>query len=258
MLNLTPKDLIHQLRLDCQIPNILSAIASRKIIVSTAASCGIAVEPEEIQQAADNLRVAKKLVKASDTLEWLKKHHLSINEFEELVQTNILAAKLAHHLFAKQVETFFFAHQIDYVAAVTYEVVLDNYNLALELFYALQEGEISFPEIARQYIQIPELRHMWGYQGIRRRVDFHPEIAAAVFACTAPQMLKPIAISSWVYLIWVEEIIHPKLDKQLREKIQQDLFAAWLKQQIEQLEIAIQIDDSNIELSQSPVPSYTM
>jgi len=33
-----------------------------------------------------------------------------------------------------------------------YEVVLDDEDLAMELFYALQEGEISFPE-AYQYIQ---------------------------------------------------------------------------------------------------------
>jgi len=29
-----------------------------------------------------------------------------------------------------------------------YEVVLGDEDLAMELFYALQEGEISFPEVA--------------------------------------------------------------------------------------------------------------
>jgi parvulin-like peptidyl-prolyl isomerase len=97
---------------------------------------------------------------------------------------------------------------------------------------------------------------MWGYQGIRRRADFRPEIAASVFAATPPQILKPIVTPKGVHLIWVEEIIHPKLDEQMRAKIQQDLFAGWLKQQTEQLEIVIQIDaSSNSHSSQQPLPS---
>jgi len=42
----------------------------------------------------------------------------------------------------------FVEHQLDYAQIVMYEVVLDDEDLAMELFYALQEGEISFPEVA--------------------------------------------------------------------------------------------------------------
>lgn len=73
-----------------------------------------------------------------------------------------------------------------------YEAVLDDEDLALELFYAIQEGEINFQEVARQYIQDTELRRCRGYRGIRYRKDLKPEIAAAIFAATPPQILKPI------------------------------------------------------------------
>jgi parvulin-like peptidyl-prolyl isomerase len=255
-LNISNQDIIRHIRLECQMPNVVEGIAARKIIAKAAASTGIKVEPEELQQAGDNLRLAKKLVKAADTWTWLKTHNLSLDEFEEIVHTSVLSAKLANYLFAKQVESFFFAHQLDYVAAATYEIVLDNKDLALELFYALKEGEISFPEIARKYIQNPELKHTWGYQGIRCRREFPSVIASSVFAANAPQIIKPIETSKGVYLIWVEKIFHPKLDKQMRAQIQQDLFATWLKQQIEQLEIVIQINlDSNSLASQGLLPS---
>ena len=106
---------------------------------------------------------------------------------------------------------------------------MEDRDLALELFYAFEEGEITFSEIARLYIEDPELRRAGGYQGVRHRVDFRPEVAAAVFAASPPQILKPITSPKGIYLIWVEEIIQPELDENLREEIIAELFTDWLK-----------------------------
>ncbi|MCC5629415.1 peptidylprolyl isomerase [Nostoc sphaeroides CHAB 2801] len=240
-------DIIHSLKLSCQIPDVVEAIASQSIITKTAQELRITVTPEELQQEGDDLRFAKKLVKAKDTWTWLEKHHLSVNEFEELAYNNILSRKLANHLFSDQLEKHFYEHQLDYVAAVTYEVIFEDRDLALELFYALEEGEINFPEIARLYISEPELRRAYGYQGLRYRKDFRPEIAAAVFAAAPPNALKPITTPKGVHLIWVEEIIQPQLDEQLRQKIITESFSNWLKQQINAMRIVTQIDsDANV------------
>ncbi|MBD2773638.1 peptidylprolyl isomerase [Iningainema tapete] len=242
MLNISGEDIIHQNKLSCQIPSIVEAIAKRKIIASVAKEVGVEVEEEELQEEGDRLRMANKLVKATDTWAWLKKHHLSLDDFEELARHNILAQKLPNHLFSHQVEPFFFEHQTNYVQAVTYEIILDDYDLALELFYSLQESEASFPQIARQHILDPELRRTWGYQGVRNRQDFLPEITAVIFAANPPEILKPIVTAKGVHLILVEEIIQPKLDEKLRQKIITDLFEAWLKQQIETAQTTIQLD----------------
>ncbi|MBH8565132.1 peptidylprolyl isomerase [Nostoc sp. CENA67] len=244
ILNISTEDIIYHIKLSCQIPSILEAIATRKIIADTTEKEGIEAETEELQQAADNMRLANKLVKAEDTWAWLEKHHLSLDDFEEIVKTNLLSAKLANHLFADKVEPFFYAHQIDYSGAVTYEVILDDEDLALEIFYALQEGEISFQEIARQYIQNPEIRRAGGYQGIRHRTDFRPEIAAAVFGATPPQILKPIITPKGVHIIAVEEIIKPQLNEQLRLQIIGDFFTNWLQQQIAGLEIVAKLQEN--------------
>ncbi len=244
VLNIANEDIIYHLKLSCQIPSLLEAIATRKIILDAAEKAGIEVETEELQQAADNMRLANKLVKAEDTWTWLEKHHLSLDDFEEIAKTNLISAKLANHLFADKVEPFFYAHQIDYTGAVTYEVVLDDEDLALEIFYALQEGEISFQEIARQYIQNPEIRRAGGYQGIRHRNDFRPEIAAAVFAATPPQIIKPIITPKGVHIIVVEEIIKPQLDENIRLKIMGDFFSNWLQQQLTAVEIVVQLQNN--------------
>ena len=247
IINISTADIIHSLKLSSQVPGLIEAIASQKIIQEAAQKAQITVTPVEVQQEGDNLRLAKKLVKAQDTLIWLEKHHLSVNEFEESVYNKILAQKLANHLFASQVEQFFYQHQLDYVAAITYEIIFDDKDLALEMFYALEEGETSFPEIARLYILDPELRSTYGYQGRRHRKDFRPEIAAAVFAASPPQIVKPIGTAKGVYLIWVEEITQPQLDESLREKIITELFNSWLKQQLDCIEIITHLDSNSLQ-----------
>ena len=251
IVKISNEDIIYHLKISCQIPGLLEAIASRKIITETAEKEGIAIEIAELQQSADSLRLVNNLVKAEDTWEWLRKHYLSLDNFEEIANLNLLSAKLAHHLFAEKIEPFFYAHQIDYSAAVTYEAVLDDEDLALELFYALKEGEISFQEIARQYIQNPEIRRAGGYQGIRKRSDFRPEIASAVFAANPPEILKPVITPKGVHIIVVEEIIAPELNEQMRIAILGDLFTNWLKEQINQLEIVATLAD-NTNFSYAP------
>ncbi|WP_066383649.1 MULTISPECIES: peptidylprolyl isomerase [unclassified Anabaena] len=244
------EDMIEHLKLSCEIPTILEAITTKRIITETAEKLGIEVSIAELQQAADSMRLANQLLKAEDTWNWLNRHYMSLDDFEEMAKINLLSAKLANHLFADKVEPFFYAHKIEYTGAVTYEVILDDEDLALELFYALQEGEISFQEIARQYIQNPELRRAGGYQGIRYRRDFRPEIAAAVFAATPPQILKPIITPKGVHIITVEEVITPQLDEPRRMQILRDFFTEWLQQQINAVEIIAEIPRvNNSELS---------
>lgn len=242
ILTVSPEDILYQLKISCEIPRLLEAIAVRKIIADVASKEGITIEIEELQQAADSLRLANKLIKAEDTWDWLAKHYLTLDNLEEIAHNNLLSAKLANHLFADKVESFFYAHQLDYNGAVIYEVILDDEDLALEIFYALEEGEISFQEVARQYIVNPEIRRAGGYQGIRLRSDFRPEIAAAIFAAHPPQILKPITTSKGVHIIIVEEIIKPELNTEMRIKIIGDLFSDWLKQQINSSNMLTQLD----------------
>jgi parvulin-like peptidyl-prolyl isomerase len=126
-----------------------------------------------------------------------------------------------------------------------YEVVLENENLAIELFYAVEEQEISFREVAEQYIQELELRRMGGYRGVLSRTSLTPEISAAVFAVTSPQLLKPIVTSRGTHLIKVEEFIEPQLDQEVYSQIMSKLFTAWLKQQAAQLEVAILMESNH-------------
>ena len=245
-ITITNKDILAQVKLSCKIPEFIEGIITRKVITNAATEAGIKVETEELQKAADQMRLMNKLISADDTWTWLKKHNLSIDDYEEIAYSTVISEKLATHLFAGKVESYFFENQLDYAGVAMHEVVLDDEDLAIELFYAIKEGEMSFYDIAHKYIQDTELRRQGGYRGIVKRKELKPEILANVFAATPPQVLKPIVASKGVHLILVEEIIKPQLEPKLRMKIITDLFAGWVKQQVEQFKVVTQVN-SGIE-----------
>ena len=126
-----------------------------------------------------------------------------------------------------------------------YEVVLDDEDMAIELFCALQEGEMSFHDVARTYESNPARRRSGGYCGVLQRQNLKPEISAAVFGASPPQLLKPIVTSMGVHLILVEEIIQPQLDDELYSQILSGLFSEWLQEQFQEVQIVTQLAPPN-------------
>ncbi|MGK7943530.1 MAG: peptidylprolyl isomerase [Microcystaceae cyanobacterium] len=236
-ITITSQDILTQVKLSYQIPDIIKEIIIRKVITSKLADAGIKIEAEELQKAADITRLTQKLKTPEDTFLWLDKYGLSLDNFEDIMYFKLSRHKLAEHLFAQQIEPYFFAHQLDYAGAIIYEVILDDEDLALELFYAISEEEITVFEVAKQYIEKIELQRKVGYRGFVKRQEMKPEISAAIFSATSPQLLKPIITAKGVHLILVEEIIQPQLTDQLRSQILADLFEKWLQQQIEETEV---------------------
>ena len=241
-ITITKDDILEEVKQSGKIPEIIEAITTRKLIAAAAAEAGIQVETEELQDAADQFRIVSQLGSAEQTWAWLEKHAMTLDEFEAMVYNGAIYEKLANHLFADKVEAYFFENQLDYAGVVMYEVIIDDEDLAMELFYGIQEGEMSFYDVAHQYIQDIELRRSGGYQGVVSREQIKPEISAAVFGAKPPEVLKPIVTSKGVHLILVEEIIEAQLDDKLRSKILLNLFSEWTKQQIEQFEVTKKLD----------------
>lgn len=236
-ITITKEDILQQIKLSCQIPEIVEQIVTRKVISAAVEEAGLKVTTEELQKAANQMRAMSKLKDAQATWAWLKKYGLSLDDFEEIVYITLLSQKLTKHLFKNKVEPYFYEHQLDYAGAIIYEIVLDDQDEAIELFYEIQEGETSFSEAAKEYIQDRELRRKGGYRGKVNRTEMKPEVSAAVFAANPPAILKPIVTADGIYLVLVEEIVKPELDQKLQQKIMFDLFTEWLKQQREKVQV---------------------
>ena len=249
-LTFLPEQMFEQLRLSAQVPALTEKIIARQIIERAAKEANIVVESEELQQAVDSWRLVNQLDSVEATQAWLNKHYLSLDELGELISNTVIATKLAQHLFSRKVESYFADYQIDYMQADMYEIVLDDEDIGMELCYAIDEGEISFFEAAYQYIQDRELSRKGGYKGTIYHKDLKPEISAAVFAAEPPQILRPITTSSGVHIIRVEQLVKPRLDNGMRQKIVSELFDSWLVQQIRKFELKIDFKANRRHISE--------
>ncbi len=235
-------DLIQQLKVSLSIPKITRAIQRRQIIFSSAKAAGLSVESEMLQKAADRFRLEYNLLGAEQTWNWLNRHQLSLEELELRLQEEILAQQLMEHLFADRVESTFAQQYLEHCKVALYEIVLDNSDFAMELFYALQAKEVTFATLARDYAATSSLRRRGGYLGRRRRAELPPEIAAAAFAAEPPQLLRPVQRLGRSHLIFVERRDEPTLDESWRGKIMEQLFEAWMAEAIEQMEVTLAIE----------------
>ncbi len=228
---ITQEDILKQLKLSLKVPELLEEITKRKIIIQASENLNIRVDLSELQKASDKFRLDNKLETSQDTYEWIERHWLTVEDFEEIIEFNLITGKLMYSLFFDKVEPYFYENQLDYAGAILYEIILEDQDLALELFYTIQEKEMTFWDVARQYIKDRELRKKGGYLGLVTRKELNPEISAKVFAVTPPHLLHPIITRTGIHLIFVEEIIEPELDNKLRLKIMYELFSEWLEKQ---------------------------
>lgn len=236
-ITITNEDIINQIKISRKMPEIINAIITNRIMKNAISEAGIEINTEELQKEADQFRLIHQLVGTQDTWKWLERYSLTLENFEEIIYNNYISRQLANHLFNNKIEQYFIENQLDYIGVAFYEIILDNADIALELFYEIEEGECIFFDAAQQFIEDIELRRSGGYRGILYRKDLKPEITSAVFAAKPAQLLKPIVTSIGIHLIRVEEIIQPQLDEQMRSQIMLDLFSQWCRQEIHQIEI---------------------
>jgi parvulin-like peptidyl-prolyl isomerase len=239
---ITLQDSIEEAKISGKFTELIQGFLRRQIIAQQAQQLGIETTVQELQVAADLLRKNQKLDTAEATLKWLKTNFLSVDDFEKIVVHKLITEKLAQHLFGDRVEYYFHQNTLEYGGATIYEVVLDNRELAMEIFYSLQEGDLNFADVAHQYIPDSEHKRRGGYLGTVNRQQLRPEISAAVFAAKPPQLIEPVVTAIGVHLIYVEKINQAKLDDLLHQKILMDMFDAWLDEQVASVSSNISIE----------------
>jgi parvulin-like peptidyl-prolyl isomerase len=228
------EDILEQLKLSCRVPELTEQILVRRIIQEEAEKADIKLEVSELQAAADDFRARNGLTSAKSTQMWLSINQLSLDEFENIVRLELLSDKLKEVVLVDQVEKYFYQHQLEFDRVALSEVILENKELAMELYYAVREGEIKFQDIAGQYIKDVDLRRKGGYLGERQRKDLSPEMFSVFSVANPPQIMKPIASAHGFRLLWVEEIIKAELNEKMYGEIQNQLFLEYIRNKIKE------------------------
>lgn len=226
--DIEPDEITSFLKKDLQLKAIYQKILYQKVINQAAQERGLTVTPEEIQAEANRLRYEKRLEKAADTLAWLASEMISVEDWEAGICDRILAKKLAECLFAKEVEKVFAQNRLDFDQILLYQIVLSDGKLAQELFYQIEDGEISFYEAAHLYDVDERRRQQCGYEGKLFRWNLKPELAAVVFSTKAGEVISPLKTEQGHHILMVEAFISAQLTPQRYQDILDRMFKEWL------------------------------
>ncbi len=230
-----PELIVDFLKKNTSLRDISEKILRKVVIDKAAAEKGISVTSEEIQVEADKIRREKRLEKASDTIAWLEEEMITAEDWEAGIEDRLLAQKLAKHLFAKDAENYFAQNRIDFEQVLLYQIVIPYEQLARELFYQIEEEEISFYQAAHSYDLDRSRREKCGFEGKLYRIDISPEISAAIFGGKQNEVVGPIKTDLGYHIVKVEEFIKPELTEEIHQKIIDELFEGWLQKETDYL-----------------------
>ena len=222
------------LRQEIKLKEICSRILQRKIIAEAAAARDIAIADEEIEAEANKIRCSLHLEKAADTLTWLQDNLLDPDRWEISINQKLLAQKLAKKMFDPKVEAYFAQNRLNYDRFVLYQLVIPYQKLAQELFYQIEEEEISFYQAAHLYDVDEERRYVCGYEGKVHRWNYPPDIAAAIFKTpiAVGEVIGPIKSDLGYHLFKIEDYLPAQLTPQIRQEIIDRMFAQWLNSEL--------------------------
>jgi len=228
-----PSDVIvYSLKKTLRYKEICREVLQQELINQIAQEYAIAVEPDEIQIEADYQRRKLRLERASDTFVWLANQRVTPEEWEAGIHDQILVNKLSKALFDSEIARFFAENRLDFDQVLLYQIVVPYSQIAQELFYQIEESEISFFDAAHLYDIDSGRRRRCGYEGFVHRWNLLPAIAVAVFSAIPGQLLSPIQTEQGFHLLLAEEVTPAELTPETQQIIRDRLFKEWLESEL--------------------------
>nr|WP_242042534.1 peptidylprolyl isomerase [Leptolyngbya sp. FACHB-541] len=106
-------------------------------------------------------------------------------------------------------------------------------DIAQELFFRLSEGEQSFAQLAQQYSEGAEAE-TGGLIGPVELGTLNAKLADLLHTSQIGQV-QPFGLGEWCMIVRLEKRIPAQLDEQMRDRLLQEKFDAWLQEQVQQL-----------------------
>lgn len=222
------EEIINYLKTEIQLKEVCTKVLFTRIIEKAAQQKDISISTEEIEIEANRQRREKRLEKASDTLRWLEQQMLTPLDWEVGIRNRLLRQKLALRLFDKEVEQFFIQNRSKFEQVVLYQFIVNSEKLAQELYYQIEESEISFYQAARLHDIDENRRYKCGYEGKVYRHNVIPQIAPLVFNASPQQLVGPIKTEDGYHLFMVEDYIPAELTPKRHQEILDNMFQQWL------------------------------
>jgi putative peptide maturation system protein len=217
----------------------LQAAIDAAIIRQTTERQAIEVSDEELQQAADDFRAVRELYSPEAIATWLAARRLTFEDWEALIECNLLRQKLRETVTAGKIEQHFAENKLAFDEAEISRLVVADEDIARELLAQITEEGADFHSLARSYSIDAATRLAGGYAGKLKRADMEAAVESAVFGAQPGKVVGPFKLDDGWHLIKIESLHRAELDDTVRETIKAQVFADWLDERRQHSEIKI-------------------
>ncbi len=229
------EEVIDHLKKNLQFKETCQQILQQRIIHQASQQRKLTITEEEIQTEADKIRREKRLEKAVDTLAWLNEQLITPDEWESGIRDNLLRQKLAENLFNEQAKKTFQQSWFNFEQVLLYQIIVPYEKLASEIFYQIEEEEMSFYQAAHLYDIDEKRRLQCGYEGKIYRFKIKPEVSPVIFAANPGEVIPPFKTEEGYHIIMVERFIEAQLTEEIYEQIINTMFDEWLLNELNYL-----------------------
>jgi parvulin-like peptidyl-prolyl isomerase len=228
----TNEDILAYLRHSYKLAEIATLAERNVLILDLCERLDITVSDEELQAAGDTFRLEHKLLGTSETLAWIQKQQITVEDWSYGVRIKLLAKKLKEHLFGDTVDSYYLNNRDRFKRVALSQVLCRDLTDALKVIRAIREENVSFCTLALEYSKGKQSQENGGFVGVRFLDELMPEIAQVVIQGKIGEVLEPIQSKLGYHILRIEKWYPTELNDEVREKILESLFENWFREQI--------------------------
>lgn len=243
---LTLCDLVVQLQWKDSV-SILKKMGEDLLIRQKSKLLGLTVSDQELELELIDFRSEKGLYQTTDYFQWLNNKHITQEQIETLLETQILRKKLPTYVITDaEVSQFIAFHRKQYDQVELSQCVVADEDTALEIFFQVTEEQADFHLLARTYSLDPTTSKRGGYLGVIARRVLTPEFAARVFTAPPECPLRPFLDGRSWKILFVHQIFPAEATPELQKTVRGELFDQWLAKAFENANFSIPLLNQSI------------
>ncbi|MBE9030747.1 peptidyl-prolyl cis-trans isomerase [filamentous cyanobacterium LEGE 11480] len=197
---------------------------------------GIDVSLGEVEQRILDFRIAQNLQDSTPFQTWLEQQNLNFELFQMRVLLDIKLTKFKSVITAPKLEPFFQTQKslLDEVEVTL--VAIANEEFAHQVKQKIDQNETSFDQIVQEYAIADPLKVSVMKSGIR--LGQLPEsVRPQMQAAQVGDVVGPLTIENRWCIFRVEQLMPAKLEGQLKQTLETQLFQQWVGESVQKLSV---------------------
>lgn len=198
---------------------------------------------EEQQKARETFFQQQQLTTPEAQQTWLNHYRMTPDQLQARATRELRIEKYKVARWGPKLESYFLERKGSLDRVIYSLIRTKDLGIAQELYFRISEGEQTFAEVAREYSQGPESQT----DGLIGPVELsvpHPVLGQMLSISQPGQLCPPTRVGEWVVIVRLERFIPAQLDDAMRQRLLNECFQDWIKQQLRQLNLN-EADDSS-------------